>query len=109
MGPAPVSVERQRIDPDGLDRLSAHLPAEDAAVERETLRFTWADRGTESYRIAVTAEDGRLIWSAAVTDTTVAPPDSIVLEPGNRFFWYVDAISAGVVARTQVQSFRVAP
>jgi hypothetical protein len=107
--PGQEAVDRERFVTEGVDRLVAHAPPEDGTVGRDDLRFTWADRGTGSYRITITAEDGRLVWSQSLADTTVVPPSTLDLAPGERFFWYVDAISAGVVARSGAHSFVVTP
>lgn len=99
--------DRERFVTEGVERLAVYAPPEDGAVAREGLRFTWADAGTDSYRITITAEDGRLVWAHSSADTTVIPPSTLELETGERFFWYVDAISAGVVGRTGAHSFVV--
>lgn len=104
--PAPA-LERSTIE--GVERLATYSPPDGGVVRRPDLRFAWADRGTASYRITITAEDGGLVWSGSLQDTTVVLPSSVTLEAGRRFFWYVDAISAGVVARTGAHSFRIAP
>jgi anti-sigma factor RsiW len=101
--------ERERLVTEGVDRLVVHAPPEAGAVARRELRFTWADHGTGSYRITVTAEDGRLVWSQTLADTTIAPPAALELDAGQRYFWYVDAIRAGVIARTGAHSFLVTP
>jgi anti-sigma factor RsiW len=101
--------ELERFTTEGVDRLAVVAPSDEGAVRRDDLRFIWADRGTGSYRITITAEDGRPVWSQALADTTVVPPPTLDLTPGERFFWYVDAISAGVVARSGAHSFVVAP
>lgn len=106
--PAPAA-EVERVSFEGVDPLAAYAPADEAAVSRDALRFAWADRGTESYRVSLMTEAGSLIWSGTVTDTIVEPPAAIELAPGERFFWFVDAIDGGVVARTRPHSFIVAP
>lgn len=104
-----VAPEQERVNTEGVTRLRVHAPPEEALVSRDDLRFVWADRGTEAYRITITADDGGLVWSSSVTDTTAVPPASLELDGGERFFWFVDAISGGVVARTDPHSFIVAP
>lgn len=106
--PGPVSTERDGITMEGVDPLAVYAPPDEQVVEREDLSFAWEDGGTESYRITLTGEDGALVWSHSLADTTLVPPSSLELESGQRFFWYVDAISAGVVARTEPHSFVVA-
>jgi hypothetical protein len=106
--PARDDSGRERVVAEGVGELAVRAPADDAVVRVEGLRFVWGDHGTGSYRITVTAEDGALIWWHTLPDTVVAAPPDMELEPG-RYFWYVDAVEAGVVARTRVRSFTVAP
>jgi hypothetical protein len=111
-GPEPFAehgLDRERLSTEGVAPLRTHAPSDGGAVGRDDLRFAWADHGTDSYRLTITAEDGGLVWSVTLADTLVAPPGSLHLEPGARFFWYVDAMSAGVVARSGVRSFTVTP
>jgi hypothetical protein len=99
----------ERWGNEGVRRLDTHAPEPGGVIARDALRFSWASLGTESYRITVTGEDGALVWSRMVTDTVVAPPADLELPPGRTFFWYVDAIEIGIVARTGAHSFTVAP
>jgi hypothetical protein len=111
-GPEPFAEagrDRERLSTEGVAPLRTHAPTDAGAVGRDDLRFAWADQGTDSYRLTITAEDGGLVWSVTLADTLAVPPDTLHLEPGARFFWYVDAMSAGVVARSGVRSFTVTP
>jgi hypothetical protein len=111
-GPEPFAehgLDRERFATEGVAPLRTHTPSDGGAVGRDDLRFAWADHGTDSYRLTITSEDGGLVWSVTLADTLAAPPGSLHLEPGARFFWYVDAMSAGVVARSTVRSFTITP
>jgi len=99
----------ERFGSEGSVQLEARFPSAGDAVPRDRLRFAWANHGTASYRITLTAEDGALVWSGTVTDTVVTPPADLDLPPGRTFFWYVDAIDIGIVARTGARAFTVAP
>lgn len=99
----------ERFSAEGVAPLSTHAPRDAGVVGRDELQFVWADHGTDSYRLTITAEDGALLWSVSLADTVATPPASLELERGARFFWYVDAMSAGVVARSGVRSFVVVP
>jgi hypothetical protein len=101
--------DRERIGPEGVPSLRTHVPSDGGVVDPGALHFVWADHAADSYRLTMTAEDGGLVWSVTLADTMAVPPDTLQLEPGARFFWYVDAMSAGVVARSGVRSFLVAP
>jgi hypothetical protein len=103
------NLEQERFETEGMEIIAVHAPLQDVPVQRDSLRFVWADGKTESYRITITAEDGALVWSESVTDTVAAPSPSLEFAAGERYFWYVDAIGAGVVGRTGVQSFVVVP
>jgi hypothetical protein len=105
----PLPTDFQRFTSEGVERLTVHAPPDQGRVARGELRFTWGDLGTDSYRITLTAEDGRLVWTHSLADTTVMAPPTLELEVGSRYFWYVDAISAGIVGRTGAQNFVVAP
>lgn len=104
-----ITPQQERVNPEGVDRLPVVAPPQDALVPRDELRFVWADLGTGSYRITLMAEDGATVWSASVADTTAVPPEAIELDAGARFFWWIDAISGGVVARSDPHSFIAAP
>jgi hypothetical protein len=99
----------ERFVTEGVAVLEARSPAPDAIVPLDGLRFAWAGHDAASYRITLTAEDGALVWTETVTDTVVAPPVDLDLLPGRTFFWYVDAIDVGIVARTGAHSFTIAP
>lgn len=98
----------ERLRTEGAERLEAHFPAPDGVIQRGALRFEWSSHDAGSYRITVTAEDGALIWSQTLADTVVVPPTDLELG-ADRFFWYVDAIDVGVVARTGARAFTIAP
>lgn len=102
-------LDLDRFGTEGVAPLRTHAPSDGGAVGREDLRFAWADHDTDSYRLTIAADDGGLVWSVTLADTLATPPASLHLEPGARFFWYVDAMSAGVVARSGVRSFTVTP
>jgi anti-sigma factor RsiW len=105
----PARPDQQRFGEETLAVLQTHAPADGSVVSRDELRFTWADHGTASYRISLTREDGGLAWTQTVADTSVVLPPEVELPPGRTLFWYVDAIGTGIVARTGVKSFVVAP
>lgn len=98
----------ERFRTEGAERLEAHFPAPDGVIQRGALRFEWSSHDSRSYRITLTAEDGALLWSQTLADTVVVPPTDLELG-ADRFFWYVDAIDVGVVARTGARAFTIAP
>lgn len=100
---------QERLGGEGVARIETHFPSAGGLVRRDALRFSWADQGSVPYRITLTAEDGALIWTATLEDTTAVPPADLALAPGETFFWYVDAIDIGVIARTGARPFTIAP
>jgi anti-sigma factor RsiW len=99
----------QRFGDDARVELQAHEPADGSVVARESLRFTWSSHDAASYRISIASEDGSLVWSETVADTTAAPPASVELPAGETLFWYVDAITGGTAARTGLRTLTVQP
>jgi putative zinc finger protein len=77
---------------------------------RAGLRFVWsAVPGAESYRLTVSGEDARTVWSSSGTDTLSALPDSVVLRPNERYHWVADALlSDGSTRSTGLREFDLA-
>ena len=90
---------RRVIDSDGRARLAVVSPSDGAAPEGQLL-FTWRAGSADIYRIVVLTESGDLVWSTDTSDTTVALPDSVSLQPGRAYFWHVDGIGNGIAATT---------
>jgi anti-sigma factor RsiW len=77
---------------------------------RAGLRFVWsAVPGAESYRLTVSGEDARTVWSSSGTDTLSALPDSVTLRPNERYHWVADALlSDGSTRSTGLREFDLA-
>lgn len=90
-GPGPVRTE---VDAAGIAVLE---PSPDAVLDRSTgpVLFSWraAEPGSR-YLIRVTDERGAAVWSTETGDTSVTLPAEVVLEPGQPYYWYVDALGA---------------
>ena len=86
--------------------LLAHGPEGDTPLA--SLRFTWGRApATASYRLTLTNADGLPIWTASSTDTVMTLPDSVALQPGGRYFWFVDALLMdGATRSTGPREFR---
>jgi hypothetical protein len=67
-------------------------PSANGEVNEATPAFTWNRDDGSSYRITVTDEGGRPLWTESTNDTTIALPATTQLARGARFFWYVDAL-----------------
>ena len=84
----------------GMSQLVAYGPTGED-ISTRGLRFVWgAAAGAVTYRFTVTGSDGVAVWSRSGIDTIVALPDSIVLHPGQRYFWVVDALFADGASRS---------
>lgn len=86
--------------------LLAHGPEGDTPLA--ALRFVWGSApATASYRLTLTNADGVLVWTVSSTDTVKTLPDSVALQPGGRYFWFVDALLMdGATRSTGTREFR---
>jgi hypothetical protein len=74
--------------------LEGHLPEADGSVAPGSeVRFVWgATAEGSTFRVTVLDERGVLLWSEETGDTAVAMPPGI-LDRGETYFWYVDALA----------------
>ena len=56
------------------------------------LRFAWSGEQDASYRLTLTDATGGPVWLTTTTETSTILPDSIHLDVGARYYWYVDAL-----------------
>jgi hypothetical protein len=56
----------------------------------DSLRWTRVP-GADRYQVSVYEADGSLAWEAVVSESTVALPDTVVLERSRPYFWLVRA------------------
>jgi anti-sigma factor RsiW len=90
----------------------ALAPLSDRTFARQAARFTWQrDSAAIGYHVVVTDSAGAPVWrSDDLSDTTVAPPSSVRLNPGARYFWRVDALHAdGSSSQSATTGFRITP
>ena len=92
---------RRVIDVEGRPGLAIVSPS-DGAVTGGPLVFTWRAGSADVYRITLLTESGDPVWTTDTSDTTVALPDSVPLQPGRAYFWRVDGIGNGIAATTGV-------
>lgn len=84
-------------------------PAEDDTVRPDALRFAWRPVAPNASYLLKLADDTSVRWTKDTGDTTVALPDSVKLERGRSYHWWVDALTAdGRVASTGIRQFRTA-
>ena len=90
----------------GTSQLVVYGPTGEG-ISTRGLQFVWgAAAGAVTYRLTITGRDGAAVWSRSGVDTTVTLPDSIVLRPGQRYFWAVDALLGdGVTRSTRLREF----
>jgi hypothetical protein len=74
-------------------------------------RFVWGSTaGALSYHLTITTGTGADVWSASLTDTTIALPEGISLQPGQKYLWAVDAVAAdGTTRTTGLREFEIVP
>jgi anti-sigma factor RsiW len=107
--PNPAEMDRGVMRNDGAAvPVVAYGPM--GTAPRTGLRFVWsAVPGAESYRLTVSGEDARTVWSSSGTDTVSALPDSVTLRPNERYHWVADALlSDGSTRSTGLREFDVA-
>jgi len=64
-------------------------------------RFIWKrDAPDAGYRLTLTDEGGSVRWSIDTSDTTVTLPDSVPLQRGQTYYWYIDALGGDGGTRT---------
>ena len=86
----PVRVER--TTPIVAGTVTIVSPAANSEIDQTTPTFTWNKDDGSSYRITVTDEGGKPLWSESTADTTIVLPATTQLTRNARFFWYVDAL-----------------
>jgi hypothetical protein len=82
-----------------------------ATVRRADLRFVWRrDDQSTGYRVTVDNASGVPVWQHDVADTSAAPPASLRLDAGARYFWHVDALRAdGTTIKSAAPAFQIRP
>jgi len=98
----------------GSARLSAVAPRDGESIPSDSARFTrftWRrDSPDAGYRVSVTDEGGSIRWAADTGDTTITLPDSVRLEHGQTYYWYVDALGGdGRTRASGPRRFHIAP
>jgi hypothetical protein len=95
---------------EGTLQLGAIAPVEGATVSRESLRFIWQGDGADAlFRFTLAGPTGEQLWQTTTRDTTIALPDTVTLEPGERYLWWVDVLLTDArTATTGPREFTVA-
>jgi hypothetical protein len=93
----------------GKTVVAAAAPADGATIPARGAVFSWYRATTDTYRFTLATQSGEPVWSRETSDTSVALPATVSLEPGRTYFWHVDAIADGIVAASAARQFLVAP
>lgn len=110
-GTAPGGLMRESTLVDGASRrvVSVVTPAEGDTVIPPALRFVWHSMAPNATYLLKVADETSVRWRIDTADTTVALPDSVQLERGRSYTWWVDALTTdGRTASTGVRQFRTA-
>jgi hypothetical protein len=108
---------RRATPPSALERGAATAragtmtPADGSVIQGTDIRLIWQrDAAAVSYHVVVTDSVGTPVWSADLSDTSIAPPRTLPLTAGARYFWRVDVLHGdGSSPQSQRAAFRVAP
>jgi len=114
-GPATSPGDRMRestlVGSVGGRALTVVAPGEADTVQRDAVRFAWRSAGSNAtYLLKLADESSSVRWTVDTADTTVTLPDSVQLDRGRSYHWWVDALTAdGRSLSTGVRRFRTAP
>ncbi len=76
--------------------IDAIEPANGTTVSRDSVRFMWATLDADAlYSLTLTNSQGDVLWKGSTRDTTLSVANEVVFRPGQRYFWYVDALYQG--------------
>ena len=94
-------IERARPAVGGAQAISALTPRDGDTVAAAGARFSWRGPRPELlYHLTLTDPGGRPVWATETRDTSVALPPNVHLDPGARYFWYVDALGTDAASWT---------
>jgi hypothetical protein len=85
------SAERAR----GTRAIDIVSPGDGATIASSQVEFAWRGRpGGFMYRLTLSTDDGRTLWTGDTRDSSLALPSNVVLDRGRRYFWFVDALGS---------------
>jgi len=92
-------------------RIDIVFPGDGGTVASAPVVFTWRGRpGSFMYRLTLSTDDGRTLWTGDTRDSTLALPSSVVLDRGREYLWYVDALGPDARSSTSgVHRFSTPP
>ena len=111
-GPGGSSDERMRESTEvtiARDRVAIVSPAEGDTVSPDRMSFVWRPFGSGGTYLMRLSDESTVRWTVDTGDTSVVLPDSVRLERGRNYHWWVDGITAdGRAVTTGVRRFRTA-
>ena len=95
----------------GEEPIEVRVPPEGSTLVQDSLRFAWVPVADDAfYSFTITDAVGDVIWEGTTSDTSLWLSSRVILEDGERYFWYVDALfGEGRSASTGVREFVTAP
>jgi hypothetical protein len=86
-------------------------PVDGGTANGIELRFVWrAEQDEPFYDLHVLDAIGDEVWAHSTADTSVLLAEHVHLEPGQTYFWFVDALLRGVqTSTTGIREFTVTP
>jgi hypothetical protein len=110
-GPEGEAQRRSTERVGGAQTIDIVSPGDGGTVASPPVVFTWRGRpGSFMYRLTLSTDDGRTLWTGDTRDSTLALPSNVVLDRGRGFFWYVDALGSDARSSTSgVHRFSTPP
>jgi hypothetical protein len=105
-------VQRRSADRAGsAQTIDIVSPVDGGTAASPHVVFAWRGRPESSlYRLTLSADDGRTLWSGDTRDSTLTLPSNVVLDRGRRYFWAVDALESDARSSTSgVHRFSTPP
>ena len=100
-------VTERRAPDDGM-RIRAMTPEDGMLVRSTDVRFVWGAVPAATYELTLTDAEGRTVWHAATTDTTLILPRTARLSGPASYYWNVDALAPdGSSLTTGIREFKV--
>jgi anti-sigma factor RsiW len=107
--PATVDPSQLRNGPSSASGVDIVLPDTTLMADSQP-RFVWRSVVDARYQFTLATDGGTAIFSSATPDTPLVLPDSVTLERGRTYLWFVDAIrSDGRTGSTGLRVLRTLP
>lgn len=98
----------RRVEAEDGGHVSLLTPVDAGTLPLISANFAWRSEGDASYRITIADATGATVWTTLMKDTTATLPPTVLLQTGNNYYWYVDALrSDGSSISSGPRSFKV--